>query len=62
MERGREKPEPGKTATLKTNLSRVKSMRLSCSHRVLLCRLAEWKASALVWNALHDIRINFMAP
>jgi hypothetical protein len=33
-------------------------MRLSCSHPVLLHRLAEPKASAMICNALYDILIN----
>lgn len=33
-------------------------MRLSCSHPVLLHRLAELKASAMICNGLYDILIN----
>lgn len=33
-------------------------MRWSCSHAVLLHRLAEPKASAMICNALYDILIN----
>jgi hypothetical protein len=33
-------------------------MRLSCSHPVLLHRLAEPKSSAMICNALYDILIN----
>jgi hypothetical protein len=33
-------------------------MRLSCSHPVLLRRLAEPKASAMTCNALYEILIN----
>jgi hypothetical protein len=37
-------------------------MRLSCSHPVLLHRLAEPKASAMISNALYDILINCFTP